>query len=341
MKTIYISITSLDDSELIPTVLGAFSSAQNPERVFVGLHLYSAESLKNSFVEKVSRYAKNIRLRFTEISKENFPEMSGVGKGRKRALDLYDNEDYMLQVDSHSFFANKWDETLISTLEEAKGFVKNKKTILTAYAGYYKFNALGKRVWCEEDENGDGFTGNLLLPRYVSDERYYDTIPVWTVYSEKQMKSFPGKFIPATKFNANFAFGDSEWAKNTGLYEDAEFFEEEVLQTLNLIKLGYTLVFPRIKTPVVGHLYSDFISDKYGERKYLSSYTWERNDDAEVIGNGVKGSKNYNAYISDPENLLVVKEYCRYARIHMKFGPLDSEPTPPRYFLNSEVVYEY
>ena len=120
MKSIYIALTSLDDSELIPTVLGAFSNASNPERVFVGVHLYSETSLRDSFLEKVSKHSKNIRFKFTEISEENFKEMSGVGKGRKRAIDLYNNEDYMLQIDSHSLFASNWDETLINTLEEAK-----------------------------------------------------------------------------------------------------------------------------------------------------------------------------------------------------------------------------
>lgn len=341
MKTIYVSITSLDDSELIPTVLGAFSNASNPERVFVGVHLYSDISLRDSFIEKVSKYSKNIRFNFTEILEENFVEMSGVGKGRKRAIQLYNNEDYMLQIDSHSLFASKWDDTLIDTLEEAKKFVKNEKTIITAYSGYYKFNALGKRVWCKHDLDGEGYTGNFLLPRYVSDERYYGTIPVWTIFTEKEMRNFPGKFIPATKFNANFAFGDSEWAKNTGLYENAEFYEEEVLQTLNLIKLGYTLVFPRIEEPVIGHLYSDFISGSYGERKPIGTYSWAGEGLSEVTGSGVAGSKNYESYISDPENLAAVKEYSKYARIHMRFGPLDAKPQAPRYFLNSEVRYEY
>ena len=108
MKTIYVSITSLDDSELIPTVLGAFENASTPERVFVGVHLWASPELKNEFSEKLSKYANNIRFKFDQMSEESFAQMSGVGKGRRRALNLYKNEDYLLQIDSHSLFAKTW-----------------------------------------------------------------------------------------------------------------------------------------------------------------------------------------------------------------------------------------
>jgi hypothetical protein len=336
MKTIYIALTSLDDSELIPTVLGAFEKASNPDNIFVGLHLWSSPSLRDEFLKKLSKYSSNIRFNFTEMSEDTFEEMAGVGKGRRRALDLYNNEDYLLQIDSHSLFSLGWDKTLIDTLEEAKKFVKNKKTIITAYAGFYKFSATGKRVWCHPGDGPGEFPGNFQYPYYVSDKRYYDAIPAWTVLLEEEVKNFPGKFMPAIKFNANFSFGDSEWAKDTGLYESAEFFEEEVVQTLNLMKLGYTLVFPKNEKPVIGHLYTDFISGNYGKRNSLGDYpgfSYEISD--------AEGIKNYKKYILDPENSQIVKEYSRYARIHISFGPLDPKPHVPKYFLNSEVTYEY
>jgi hypothetical protein len=336
MKTIYIALTSLDDSELIPTVLGAFEKAANPESIFVGVHLWSEPSLRDEFVEKLALYAKNIRFKFTEMSKDNFKEMTGVGRGRRRALNLYNNEDYLLQIDSHSLFEKDWDKTLIDTLEEAKAFVNNQKTIITAYSGFYKFSALGKRVWCHPDNNSGKFAGNFQYPYYVSNKRYYGAIPAWTVLLEEEIEGFPGKFMPAVKFNANFAFGDSDWAKNTGLYEDAEFFEEEVLQTLNLIKLGYTIVFPKMKDSVIGHLYTDFISGNYGKRKSMGDYVDFDYDYADA-----KGVKNYQEYILDPENSSVIKEYSKYARVHMKFGPLDANPHVPKYFINSEVSYDY
>jgi hypothetical protein len=336
MKTIYVSVTSLDDSELIPTVMGAFENASIPERVFVGVHLWASPELKDEFSKKLLKYKNNIRFRFDQMSEESLLQMSGVGKGRKRALDLYKNEDYFLQIDSHSLFAKKWDNTLIKTLEEAKSFVKNEKTIITGYAGFYKFSALGKRIWCQPDDSFDGHDGKFQYPYYVSGGRYYDLIPAWTVFTEKEIKKFPGDFMPATKFNANFAFGDSTWAADTGLYENAEFFEEEVLQTINLIKLGYTLVFPKMKDPVVGHLYTDLIAENYGKRTSLSKLPGYLDEEGRK-----QATQNYKEYLSSPENLEVVKQYCKYVRIHMNFGPLDKDPYVPKYFLNSEVTYEY
>jgi hypothetical protein len=336
MKTIYVSITSLDDSELIPTVLGAFENASIPERVFVGVHLWASVELKNEFSEKLSKYANNIRFKFDQMSEESFSQMSGVGKGRRRALNLYNNEDYLLQIDSHSLFAKKWDNTLIKTLENAKSFVKNEKTIITGYAGFYKFSALGKRSWSHPDDPLSGFDGKFQYPYYVSMGRYYDFIPAWNVFTQKEIEKFPGDFMPATKFNANFAFGDSKWAADTGLYDNAEFFEEEVLQTINLIKLGYTLVFPKTKDPVIGHLYTDLIAGDYGKRLNLSTLPGYSNEEGKK-----KAIQNYKEYISSPENLDVVKQYSRYVRIHMNFGPLDKDPYVPKYFLNSEVTYEY
>jgi hypothetical protein len=336
LSTVYVSIPSLYDTELIPTVLNIFEEASDPKNIFVGVSLLDLnDELLKKFKKETAKHSENIRLEFLEMNDDNYKEMFGVGFGRKRALSFYNNEDYFLQIDPHSMFSKNWDTTLISKFHEAQKHVKNKKVVLTSYAGAYTFDSFGNRTFIERNLESAVYYSRLQYPFFSNAGRYYGVIPRWDILPEKNLNSLPGKFLPAVKFNANFSFGDKNFAKNTGLYEDACFFEEEILQTLALIKLGYTLVYPVFDEPVVCHMYTDLWVGKHGYRISMSDL-WPEYQ----LELASRTTNQYTSYIKSPDNLSAVKEYSKYARMHPFKGSMYNRPYIPEYFLNSEVKYD-
>jgi hypothetical protein len=334
MKTIYISIPSLDDSELVPTVLDAFESASNPERVFVGVSLFAKDKWRaKDFIKATKKYSKNIRFKHERITSSN-SDLVSVGTGRKTAASLYNNEDYFLQVDSHTMFTKNWDTVLIDVHEDAVKVVKNDKVVITAYAGYYAYDENGKRSFCDLKRQTieNAWLHCLYFPENLF---YYGAIPRWDLIPPHIMIQLkPGTFVPALKFNANFAFSSGAFAANSGLYEDAEFFEEELLQTLNLIKLGYSLVYPVLENPLIGHLYGKYFRKGYGERLSKGDYLFNK----QLFLMDQLSVNNYKSFIRAPENKEAVKIYQEYAKIDLRFGSLKTNFFFPDKFLNSEVT---
>lgn len=337
MKSIYIAIPSLDDTELVPTVLNAFEAAKYPERVFIGVSLLAQDKWREKdFISATQKYKSNIRFEYIHLNK-NTKNMLLVGNGRKRVLDLYSNEDYFLQVDAHAMFAQDWDADLIDAHERASKFVKNDKVVLTAYSGYYAYDNDGKRFFCDLEERRMVENGWLHCPYYVSGLFYHNVIPRWDLIPPHVMKTLkPGTFVPVIKFNANFAFSTGNFAANSGLYERAEFFEEEILQTINLIKLGYTLVYPVFKDPIIGHLYGTYMRAGYGRRLSKADYI-DKGEDQKAINVSVN---NYKSYLKDPSNKDAIDIYEKYIKMKLNLGPAKTVFLFPDHFLNSDVPYK-
>lgn len=253
LDTIFVKIPSLDDDELVPTIHNALYSAKHPERIHLGISLmYSEDSYRNRLLNALQtiKVDFNYKLVTTTFKKE----LLGVGKQRKIVNDMYDGQDWVLQIDSHTWFAPHWDEKLIDI------HPKDPMTILTAYAGQYQY-VNNQRV-----PVGDGKLRYAKLLKNIRQYvRYTDNWVDEPIYDD------PREFIDIEKFCANFAFGTSEWGKNPCLIEDAIFFAEEPLQTVYLKKAGFKLLYPNLAGPIICHLYGQHIKDK-GYRKPITGY---------------------------------------------------------------------
>jgi hypothetical protein len=87
-STIFISFASINDTEIYPSVVIAFLSATNPERVFIGVGLLDRN--KKNYKKLKSLKNKTLKVTYIKYNKK----LLGVGKGRKRAQDLFENQDY-------------------------------------------------------------------------------------------------------------------------------------------------------------------------------------------------------------------------------------------------------
>ncbi len=293
METIFVSMPSMMDTESVITIKNALDTANYKDRVFFGVSVLDTNKKTYEEIEKVFKNNSNVSIDFNLLKTKNISQI-GTGSGRTRCASLYSGQDYFLQIDSHTNFENGWDDYLISLFKEAKESLKIDKIVLTAYLGRYS---------------------------------YLNYIPFWK--SKECLVDKVNKFVPCVKFNGNFAFGDKEFINNSGVYKDSIFYDEEMIQSINLIGNDFAMVFPNVKGFPLTHLYSDEINEFGGKRMYFNDYL-SKKQESEVTQ---KCIKNYLDFINDVENSVKVKKYEKYAKINIKRGAVSQNYAPKKYIV--------
>jgi glycosyltransferase involved in cell wall biosynthesis len=130
MEKIFVQIASYRDNQLRHTIKDMLENAKNPERVIVGIAWQHSEKDEWDHLED---YKENPNFRILDI---DYKDSKGVCWARNAIQQLYDNEEYTLQIDSHMRFIKDWDEELINMIKDLqkKG---HKKPLLTAYASSF------------------------------------------------------------------------------------------------------------------------------------------------------------------------------------------------------------
>lgn len=265
MNKIYIKLPSLDDTELIPTIKDAVSKADKPENLVFGIYLlYEEEENLNNLVQVTENLKESYGSDFKLMAQEFSEELVGVGVGRKMAESMYEDEDYVLQIDAHTMFSKNWDATLKMLVE-----LQPKKTILTGMPAPYCYidgvrspmktlYGTGRMLKLEPANN---------TYRKNQYEKPIDWVPQW----KGTIPNSTEEFIPVKMFCSKFGFGRKDWGEYSGVPENAIKHSEESLQTLNLHKKGFKMTFPNTKHFVLGHLYRENIN-QYGKRHHLADY---------------------------------------------------------------------
>lgn len=128
MKEIFLSVISYRDRELINTLKSAIKNAQQPDKIHFGIVFQDTtkERPDFSFLPNYSLISMHPR------------DARGAGYARSKAMSLYNNEAYYMQVDSHTQFVKDWDRKCVSQLEKAQGLTTNK-AIISYYPTAYHY----------------------------------------------------------------------------------------------------------------------------------------------------------------------------------------------------------
>lgn len=230
MPSIFVQIASYDDQELIKTVEDCLAKSSNNNIINIGIH----ECYINN---KTIFNNPNIKIKYSQA-----PENLGVGIGRYLSNELYSNEDYYLQVDSHTRFRKSWDDLLIDNLH--KYIDTGNKCILTGYPPGY---------WYEEDGSEtldlDAQTTSIKLKRVQSDHKMFNDRRIIDQEGIPSNNTFCSESI-----SGGFIFGTGDIYKvkqHPGIF----YFGEELLKAASLYTNGYNLMIP--DAPVVFHLYGN------------------------------------------------------------------------------------
>jgi hypothetical protein len=105
-KTILVSISCFEDTDIIKTVNNMLGHARNPHRIRIIAIIQTDDPSKFNELYGAEKYM--------------YPRAwaEGCGKARAAAIRRYAGEDYFFQTDSHMRFMPNWDEMLINELEK-------------------------------------------------------------------------------------------------------------------------------------------------------------------------------------------------------------------------------
>lgn len=179
MSTIFISIASYRDSQCEITLSSLYRNASNPQNVFVGICQQNDPSDPecDGQIDQVDpQLRKNIRM----IRIPSF-EATGPTKARYLCSTLYNNEDYYLQIDSHTKFTKGWDTKLIQMIQDIKQSGYTQKPVVSSYPPssehydkYTKDSTVVPRI-CESTFNNRGMLSFTSSKHIDTQRKFYRT----------------------------------------------------------------------------------------------------------------------------------------------------------------------
>lgn len=131
--SIFISIVSYRDTELLPTIKSIYQNARDKDDLHFGV---VSQDLKDSHPDL--SFIKNL-----SYTKMNHQDARGVGYARKIAMQLYSGQEFYLQLDSHMRMAKNWDSELISMYDSCVEKTGNDKIILSQFPAPYEVHTDG------------------------------------------------------------------------------------------------------------------------------------------------------------------------------------------------------
>ena len=294
---IFVQIASYRDPELVPTLKDCIDKAKHPENLHIGIcRQYCADDKFDRIPASLKKKAK-----FT-VKNVNYKKTKGVCWARNAVQNMYEGEDYTLQIDSHHRFVKNWDEELINMLKslQKKG---HKKPLITAYApSYDPQNDPGGRVQVPWKMNFDRFIPEgaiFFLPAFMDDF--------------KELK-YP---IPARFYSAHFAFSIGAFAKEVKHDPKYYFHGEEISIAVRAFTHGYDLFHPH--KVILWHEYTrkgrtkQWDDDsKWGEKNHSSHLRNRKLFEMD----GLKNDIDFGEYGFG--NKRTLEDYERYAGISFK-----------------------
>jgi len=217
---IFVQIASYRDPQLVPTIKSMLETAKHPENVIIGI---ARQFHPDDKFDDLSEYETNDNFRVINIPYE---ESLGVCWARHQVQQLYKDEEYTLQIDSHMRFAPNWDVEMIGMIEDLqeKGY---KKPLLTGYVSSFDpDNDPAARIQEPWRMTFDRFTPEgivFFLP---------ETIPGW------QELNSP---VPARFYSAHYCFTLGQFSKEVQHDPEFYFHGEEISISVRAYTHGYDL----------------------------------------------------------------------------------------------------
>ena len=239
--SIFISIASYQDPLLVSTVLSAYKNAEN----------------KNDLIFSICDQSDNA-IRANEITFSDQIHYDHVdplfSKGpcwaRHRAQSFFNDEDFFLQVDSHTQFAPNWDAIFIEQLEKISANQEQdeyyKKPIITSYPRSFKVLDFDKGLF--ELRTGDKHTQVIT---YRKDSLFLKG-------SFSRQIGIPTKHCDITHailMAAGCIFTTGSFVKEIPYDPNYYFYGEELSMALRAFTHGYS--FFHIPNVPLFHLYTD------------------------------------------------------------------------------------
>ena len=246
MSKIFVAIASYLDYEIKHTILDCIDKAKHPENLHFGVCLQYDEN------EKTNKHVLDF-LESTlpvKVLKYHYTESEGGCWARNLAQSLYNNEEYSLQVDSHTRFIQNWDEIVIRDYNKLKETVA-KPLISFLPPSYSRFDESG----IDYDFNRLDELDKINLPKIESVTSEYWLI--YQGYNNEQNINF--KSTSVIILYGGFVFTEGNWVVEINQDPEHYYTGEELALTIRSYTHGYDFFTPsqivawhRVHTPTSG-----------------------------------------------------------------------------------------
>jgi hypothetical protein len=294
MPTIFVSIASYRDPELLPTLRDMFANAKYPNDIRVGIGWQRDPS------ESLEEFYGDTRFRVLDIP---YQSARGACWARYAIQQLYDGEDYYMQLDSHHRFVEDWDEKCINMIQQlqAKG---HEKPLLTGYIS--SFNPR------RDPQDRIQTPWRMVFDRFIPEGAVFflpESIDNFRELTEPE---------PARFYSAHFMFTVGSWGTEVMYDPEYYFHGEEISLAARSFTWGYDLFHPHMV--IAWHEYT-----REGRTKcWDDDPVWVKRNDHCHARNRRLFSMDGNVY--NPEEfgkygfgpVRSVREYEKYAGLDFK-----------------------
>ena len=219
---IFIQIASYRDPELVPTINNCIENSDNPENLTFGICWQHDEN------EDLSKYLNDTRFKIISI---HYSQSKGCCWARHKIQQLYNNEEYTLQLDSHHRFVKGWD-TILKNMHSQLKQKGVSKPLITAYLPSYD---------PENDPNKRVDTPWKIVFKRITEDKQVLFIP--SNINKHHLLKQP---IGARFYSAHFTFADGKFVTEVPHDPELYFTGEEMSITVRAYTHGYTLFHPHI-----------------------------------------------------------------------------------------------
>jgi glycosyltransferase involved in cell wall biosynthesis len=288
---IFIQIASYRDPELIPTIKSCLENAKYPENLVFGI---CRQFHPDDKFDDLSEYDTDNRFKIINVP---YLESKGVCWARNQVQQLYNDEDYTLQIDSHMRFEKDWDETLIGMINQLQG-LGIPKPLLTGYVPSYN-----PKTYPEGRVN---VPWRMVFDKFIPEGAVFflpESIPNW------QDLELP---IPSRFYSAHFCFTLGWFSKEVQHNPEFYFHGEEISITVRAFTHGYDLFHPH--KVVIWHEYT-----RNGRVKQWDDDKewWKLNESAHLLNRKLFGMDGETQEGHDGKyglgNVRTIKDYEKYA----------------------------
>lgn len=247
---IFVSIAALEDPGLVKTIRDCIKKAKNPQNLVFGISLqYEVAPYLDDFINQC------------RIIKYDLPDYeNGIGPGiieiRNAIKQLHKDEDYFLQIDSHTEFEKNWDDILIQDINEFEDKVVISKHLVEANIEeeqITQFNFFHDR----KNPNYQMLQEKERVGEEVFKEQIVNiSIPLIFCNPVSDMDLIQTRMINKNYFlnyymTGGFIFAKSRWLYEVPLSRYHKHVHEELEQSLISYCFGYKVVAPLRKRQVI------------------------------------------------------------------------------------------
>jgi hypothetical protein len=253
--SIFISIGSYRDPELVRTIKSAIDNASRPDELYFGVVVqdFDRDIPDLSWVKNLSLIVMHPK------------EARGAGFARSKAMTLYAGQDYYLQIDSHTIFEKNWDVMCISQLQKAQEIAKNKKIILSHFPPAFHVESNNKISYITKDKD---------KPPYAT--KQVPTLNRRNEWTAKRLElSDTKKSMPelSTTILAGFVFTTGNIVEEIPYDPEISFFGEEICFAMRAWTRGWDIYSPCVT--IVHHFYHRGNYKKIWKDRNLRKISWK------------------------------------------------------------------